>query len=42
MSIQAPGIGSGLDVNDIVTKLMAIERQPIDRLASKKHLSTRK
>lgn len=38
MSIQAPGIGSGLDVNDIVTKLMAIERQPIDRLASKKTL----
>lgn len=38
MSIQAPGIGSGLDVNDIVTKLMAIERQPIDRLSSKKTL----
>lgn len=35
-TIQAPGIGSGLDVNDIVTKLMEIERQPIDKLTSKK------
>lgn len=35
-TIQAPGIGSGLDVNDIVTKLMEIERQPIDNLTSKK------
>lgn len=38
MSIQAPGVGSGLDVNNIVTQLMAIERQPIDRLSSKKTL----
>jgi len=36
MAIQAPGVGSGLDVNGIVTKLMAIERQPIARLDSKK------
>ena len=35
-TIQAPGIGSGLDVNDIVTKLMEIERQPIDNLTTKK------
>jgi flagellar hook-associated protein 2 len=35
-TIQAPGIGSGLDVNDIVTKLMEIERQPIVNLTSKK------
>ena len=35
-TIQAPGIGSGLDVNDIVTKLLEIERQPIDNLTSKK------
>ena len=35
-TIQAPGIGSGLDVNDIVTKLMEIERQPITNLTSKK------
>lgn len=38
MSIQATGIGSGLDVESIVTQLMAIERQPIDRLSSKKTL----
>lgn len=35
-TIQAPGIGSGLDVNDIVTKLMEIERQPIKNLTSEK------
>lgn len=35
-TIQAPGIGSGLDINDIVTKLMAIERQPISSLTTKK------
>jgi len=35
-TIQAPGIGSGLDVNDIVTKLMEIERQPINNLTTKK------
>lgn len=38
MAIQAPGIGSGLDVNTIVTQLMALERQPIDRLATKQTL----
>ena len=34
-SIQAPGIGSGLDVNNIVSQLIALERRPIDRLDSK-------
>ena len=31
-SISSPGIGSGLDVNSIVTQLVAIERQPIKLL----------
>jgi len=31
-TISSPGIGSGLDVNSIVTQLVAIERQPIDQL----------
>ncbi|HCX34098.1 MAG TPA: flagellar hook protein [Rhodocyclaceae bacterium] len=30
--ITAPGIGSGLDVNSIISQLMAIERKPIDAL----------
>lgn len=34
--ISSPGIGSGLDVNSIVTQLMAVERQPVDRLQSQK------
>lgn len=34
--ISAPGVGSGLDVNSIVTQLMAIERQPLNRLESDK------
>ncbi|MBK8017490.1 MAG: flagellar filament capping protein FliD [Betaproteobacteria bacterium] len=32
MAISTPGIGSNLDVNSIVSQLMAIERQPLDRL----------
>lgn len=32
MAISSPGIGSNLDVNGIVTKLMAIEQQPITLL----------
>lgn len=32
MAISAPGIGSNLDVNNIVTQLMAIERAPLDRI----------
>ncbi|HTP71715.1 MAG TPA: flagellar filament capping protein FliD [Burkholderiaceae bacterium] len=31
-TISSPGIGSGLDVNSIVTQLVAIERQPINDL----------
>lgn len=34
-TISSPGIGSGLDVNSIITKLMAIERQPITNLKTK-------
>lgn len=32
MPIQAPGIGSNLDVNGIVSQLMAVERQPLQVL----------
>ncbi len=31
-TISSAGIGSGLDVNNIVTQLMAVERQPLQRL----------
>ncbi len=31
--ISSPGIGSGLDVNGIVSQLVEIERQPLQRLA---------
>jgi flagellar hook-associated protein 2 len=34
-TISSAGIGSGLDVNTIVTQLMAVERQPLDRLQVK-------
>lgn len=33
-TISSPGVGSGLDVNSIVTQLVAIERQPIVHLQS--------
>lgn len=33
-TISSAGIGSGLDVNSIVTQLMAVERQPLGRLQS--------
>lgn len=29
MGLSSPGIGSGLDVNSLITKLMSVERQPI-------------
>lgn len=32
MAISSPGIGSNLDVNSIVEKLMSVERRPLDRL----------
>jgi flagellar hook-associated protein 2 len=34
-SISSAGIGSGLDVNSIVTQLMSIERQPLNALQTK-------
>jgi len=34
-TISSAGIGSGLDVNSIVTQLMAIERQPLTTLQTK-------
>jgi flagellar hook-associated protein 2 len=34
MAISSPGVGSNLDVNSIVEKLMSVERQPLNRLAS--------
>lgn len=35
MAISSPGIGSNIDVNSIVTKLMSVERAPLDRLGTK-------
>ncbi len=34
MTISSPGIGSNLDVNGIVTKLMSVERVPLDNLVA--------
>jgi len=38
--ISSPGIGSGLDVNSIITQLMAIERRPLN-LIERKQSDTR-
>src|ERR1043165_5126312 len=35
MAISSPGIGSGLDVNNIVTQLMSVEKQPFTLLDQK-------
>jgi len=35
MAISAAGIGSNLDVQGLVTQLMALERRPVDRLQSR-------
>lgn len=35
MAISATGVGSGLDVNSIVTQLVAIEKQPLTQLQAK-------
>lgn len=35
MTISSPGLGSGLDVNSIVTQLMTLERRPITLLDTK-------
>ncbi len=34
--ISAPGVGSGLDINSIITQLMAIESRPLQQLDSRK------
>ncbi len=36
--ITAPGVGSGLDVRSIIDQLMALERQPVERLEFKESL----
>lgn len=42
MPISSPGVGSGLDVNGIVSKLVELERQPIKKLEEEKaKLNTR-
>lgn len=38
MSITAAGVGSGLDVESIVSQLMELERQPITRLENKQSI----
>lgn len=35
MAISSPGIGSGLDINGIITKLMQVEQQPLIKLSGK-------
>ena len=35
MSLSSPGIGSGLDVQGIVQKLMAVERQPLAKISAR-------
>jgi flagellar hook-associated protein 2 len=35
MAISSPGVGSGLDINSIVTQLTAIEKQPLLKLQAK-------
>ena len=40
--ISAPGIGSGLDVNGIVSQLMAAERQPLAALTKQEAVYTQK
>ena len=35
MGISSTGIGSGLDVESIITKLVALEKQPLTTLETK-------
>ncbi len=35
MALSSPGLGSGLDVNSLVSQLMALERRPLTALATK-------
>lgn len=39
MGISSAGIGSGLDVNSLVSQLMQLERQPLDSLSNKKSVA---
>jgi flagellar hook-associated protein 2 len=32
MAISSPGIGSGLDISGIISKLMQVEQQPLNKL----------
>jgi len=34
-TLATPGIGSGLDINGLVSKLMAVEQQPLNQLSTK-------
>ena len=34
MPISSPGVASGLDINGIVTRLMSVERVPLDNLVT--------
>lgn len=36
--ISSPGVGSGLDVQSIISQLMSLERRPLDALESKQRL----
>ena len=36
MAISSPGVGSNIDVNSIVSQLMALERRPLDALNQRK------
>ncbi len=35
-TLSAPGLGSGLDIQGIISQLMAVERQPLNQLESRK------
>jgi len=35
MAISSPGVGSGLDINSIVTQLTAVEKQPLKQLQTR-------
>ncbi|MBL8406305.1 MAG: flagellar hook-associated protein, partial [Candidatus Accumulibacter sp.] len=35
MAVSSPGLGSNLDVNSIVSQLMAVEKRPLTVLAQK-------
>ncbi|MBX6394025.1 MAG: flagellar hook-associated protein, partial [Burkholderiales bacterium] len=35
MAISASGIGSGLDIESIISQLMAVEQRPLQQLAAK-------